>query len=51
MAEMAFYGAIFQAMRDTVFSLSLPQLMQLCKVNIAGNLYMCLGASNLALWR
>lgn len=35
MAELAFSGAIFQAMRDTVFSLSLPLLMQLCRVNIA----------------
>lgn len=44
MAELAFYGAISQAMRDTVFSLSLPLLMQLCKVNVAGSPYMCLGA-------
>lgn len=42
MAELAFSGAIFQAMRDTVFSLSLPQLMQLCRVNVAGSLYVCL---------
>ncbi len=43
MAELAFSGAIFQAMRDTVFSLSLPLLMQLCRVNIAVSQYMCLG--------
>lgn len=43
MAELAFSGAIFQAMRDMVFSLSLPLLMQLCRVNIAGSKYMCLG--------
>lgn len=40
-AELAFSGAIFQAMRDMVFSLSLPLLMQLCRVNIAGSQYMC----------
>lgn len=43
MAELAFSGAIFQAMCDTVFSLSLPLLMQLCRVNVAGSQYMCLG--------
>lgn len=43
MAELAFSGAIFQAMRDMVFSLSLPLLMQLCGVTIAGRQYMCLG--------
>lgn len=37
MAELAFYGAIFQATRDTVFSLSLPLLMQLCGGNVAGS--------------
>ena len=31
-----FPGAIFQATRDMVFSLSLPLLMQLCRVNSAG---------------
>lgn len=36
-AELAFSGAIFQAMRDTVFSLSLPPLMQPCRVNVAGS--------------
>lgn len=43
MAELAFSGAIFQAMRDTVFLLSLPLLMQLCRVNVLGRLYMCIG--------
>lgn len=42
MAELAFSGAIFQAMRDTVFSLSLPLLMQLCRVNVAGSQCVCL---------
>lgn len=42
MAELAFSGAIFQAIRDMVFSLSLPLLMQLYRVNIAGSQYMCL---------
>lgn len=37
MAELAFSGAIFQDMCDTVFSLSLPLLMQLCRVNVAGS--------------
>lgn len=32
-AESAFYGAGFQAMYDTVISLSLPLLMLLCRVN------------------
>lgn len=45
MAELAFSGAIFQAMRDMVFSLSLPLLMQLCRVNVAGSqwvrVYVC----------
>lgn len=40
MAELAFSGAIFQAMRDMVFSFSLPLLMQLCGVTIAGSRYM-----------
>lgn len=42
MAELAFSRAIFQAMRDTVFSLSLPLLMQLRRVNVAGSQYVCL---------
>lgn len=42
MAELAFSGAIFQTMRDTVFSLSLPLLMQLCRVNVAGSQCVCL---------
>lgn len=41
MAELAFSGAIFQTMRDTVFSLSLPLLMQLCGVNVAGSQPVC----------
>jgi len=43
MAELAFSGAISQAMRDVVFSLSLPLLMQLCRVNTAGGHCLCLG--------
>lgn len=38
MAELAFSGSHFSSysMRDMVFSLSLPLLMQLCRVNSAG---------------
>lgn len=35
-AELAFSMAIFQAMRDIVFSQRPPLLMQLCRVNVAG---------------
>lgn len=38
MAELAFSGTIFQARRDTVFSLRLPQLMQQQRVNVAGSI-------------